>query len=124
MRSELIRLREEISAREAFRARLESEYADFSELYPNIALSSLSDSVWKAVQTGTPLAAAYALEERRRYLTAQKAKISNAENSKRSTGGLQNAPNDHYTIHEVRAMSRSEVRERMPQIMESMKKWH
>ncbi len=124
LRSELIRLREEIAAREAFRARLEAEYGDFAELYPGIALSSLSDSVWQAVQGGTPLAAAYALEERRRYLTAQKAKASNEKNSERSSGGLQNAPNDHYSIHEVRAMSRSEVRERMPQIMESMKKWH
>ncbi len=123
LRNELTRLREEITAREAFRARLEQEYDDFAALYPEVALTSLSDAVWTSVQNGTPLAAAYALEERRQMLLNRCAEQSNAENHAKSAGGIQNAPNTHYTVSEVRAMSRAEVRENMTQIMESMKKW-
>ncbi len=123
LRGEIARLREEMAAREAFRARLEEDYTDFHTLYPEIALASLSDAVWKQVQSGTPLAAAYALEERRQLLLQRRAQAANRQNRERSAGGFSESPNDHYSPAEVRAMSSTEIRKQMPLIMESMKKW-
>ncbi|MBQ9773239.1 MAG: hypothetical protein IJW30_06005 [Clostridia bacterium] len=124
LRGELNALRAEITAERSAREQIESQYEEFHTLYPEVSVASFSDAVWREVERGTPLAAAYALEERRRALTAQKAAESNAENKVRSAGAMKGTENDFFTSDEVRRMSRREVRANLQKIMLSMKKWH
>lgn len=124
LRGELNALRAELTAERAKHTRIEREYAEFHALYPDVSITSCPDSVWAAVNDGTPLAAAYALEERRHELIAQKAKVSNEQNRACSFGRIDHAQNEFFTPDEVRAMSQSEVRSNLSKIMLSMKKWH
>lgn len=105
-------------------AALGRECEEFNALYPEIPLSSLPESVWEATRQGIPLAAAYALEERRRIRSEEKARESNLRNRQRSTGELRPAANDFFSPAEVRAMSTAEVRANYQSIMRSMQKWH
>ena len=73
---------------------------------------------------GIPIAAAYALFERRRFTTEQKALEYNHANARRSSGSLEPTAPDYYSPAEVRAMSQSEVRANYDKIMRSMQKWH
>ncbi|MBQ9784524.1 MAG: hypothetical protein IJW29_03385 [Clostridia bacterium] len=123
LRGELNALREQLASERARRARIESEYEEFCSLYPDVSLASCSDAVWGAVENGTPLAAAYALEERRRILTAARAADANEQNQGRSTGRVRGSTGEFFTPEEVRAMSQNEVRINLSKIMKSMKKW-
>lgn len=123
LRSELKRLQEEISKRDALLSRMGRECEEFGLLYPNVAFSALPDSVWEDVRHGIPLAAAYALAERRRLQTAQAAQSSNQQNAVRSTGALEGTDPDYFSPAEVRAMNQSEVRANYHKIMQSMQKW-
>lgn len=123
LRGELTRLRAEIAAKDAFLDRVGAECEEFHALYPEAALSELPDGVWRDVGRGIPLAAAYALAERRRAYTAQQAAISNRENGARSSGALEPTEKDYFSPSEVRAMSQSEVRTNYQKIMRSMQKW-
>lgn len=127
LRGELTRLRQELAERDARllkNEQIERTYAEFCDLYPNIPIASLPKEVWKNVENGTSLAAAYALAERKRAISLQKAADANANNRARSAGAVHNAQSVEYSPAEVRAMSSSEVREKLPQIMRSMQKWH
>lgn len=124
LRSELIQLRAEVASRNAFFERLGVECEEFRALYPNTSLSSLPDTVWQDVQKGVPIAAAYALAERRRALTEETAKKINAENQARSSGGLTSTANEYFSPAEVRSMTPGEVRENYQKIMRSMQNWH
>ncbi|MBQ7347182.1 MAG: hypothetical protein IJW55_04435 [Clostridia bacterium] len=123
LRTELRELRRALDERDAFFGRLGKECEEFSALYPDASLSSLPDSVWDDVRRGIPLAAAYALAERRRARTEERAKESNLENGKRSAGAVGGAQDDYFSPAEVRAMSQSEVRANYQSIMRSMQKW-
>ena len=123
LRGELTRLRAEIAAKDAFLDRVGAECEEFHTLYPEASLSELPDGVWRDVGRGIPLAAAYALAERRRAYTAQQAAISNRENGARSSGSLEPTEKDYFSPSEVRAMSQSEVRTNYQKIMRSMQKW-
>ena len=125
LKAELDTLRRELADSRAFYSRLEGECAEFSELYPSVPLSTLPDSIWQSVKKGVPLAAAYALEERKSALAAMKADTVNGENRKMSSGSLKNDQRgDFFTPSEVRAMSPSEVRANYTKIINSMSKWH
>ncbi len=124
LQSELIELREEIAKRDARLEEISKEYEEFNTLYPNTPLSSLQDHVWNDVRRGIPIAAAYALSQRRSEHTAQKALLSNLQNESRSAGALQPTQSDYFSPAEVRAMSQSEVRANYQKIMQSMQKWH
>ena len=124
LRNELKALRAEIAARNERLAKLGAEYAEFQTLYPNTSLDALDESVMADVRRGIPVAAAYALSERRRIRAEEQAALSNAENSRRTAGAIHATDEDYYSPDEVRKMSRSEVRENYPKILASMKKWH
>lgn len=124
LRDELNQLRAALAAKDRFWERLGSECEEFGALYPNTPLSSVPDAVWSDVQRGIPLAAAYAIAEKRRLYTEALAKQSNAENQNRSTGALDTANADYYTPGEVRAMSARQVRDNYQKIMQSMQRWH
>ena len=119
LREELNGLREQITRVE----RLGAEYAEFYELYPRVALSELPDSVWETVRRGVPLAAAYALEERKRARTAEVAREQNERNRARSSGSPDRAIAGEFSAAEVRAMSPAEVRKNYRQILLSMQNW-
>jgi hypothetical protein len=124
LRGELIRLQEELALRDRRMSRMGEELAEFAQLYPEISMGDVSDSVWESVKQGVPLSAAYAVEERRKLQTAQRAGQSNLRNRQRTSGELASAENDIFSPAEVRAMSREEVRANYSKIMRSMQKWH
>ena len=124
VRRELNELRGRLSRQEAFFARADRECEEFRTLYPDVSLSTLPDSVWRSVGDGIPIAAAYALAERRRAHSEELAQASNAENRARSAGAAKNAESVEFSPAEVRAMTPAEVRANLPKIMRSMQKWH
>ena len=123
LRSELKALRDQMARRDARLEQLSMEFEEFNTLYPNTPLSSLEDGVWADVQRGIPLAAAYALEKRRREHTERAAELSNMQNASRSSGALSPTQSDYFSPAEVRAMSQSEVRANYQKIIQSMQKW-
>lgn len=125
LKAELEELKRSLEESRAFYARLEAECSEFSSLYPDVALSSLPDSVWQGVKNGIPLAAAYALDVRRTEREAELAGLVNAENKKMSSGALSSDNKDHiFSPTQVKAMTREEIRANYSQIVHSMKKWN
>lgn len=127
LRGELKQLQEELAARDARmtqNARIEREYEEFCELFPNTPIGSLPDEIWQDVKSGASLAAAYALAEKKQAAALKRASDSNASNRSRSAGAVHNAQNHEYSPAEVRAMTSKEVRANLPKIMRSMQKWH
>ncbi len=124
LRDELKRLREVLAERDAFFERIGRECEEFGSLYPDTALSSLPDRVWEDVKRGIPVAAAFALSERRRAVRNATAAKSNLENNERSSGALTPTEVEYFSPSEVRAMSQAEVRANYQKIMRSMQKWH
>ena len=123
LRGELKILKDAFAARAAQLERAEREYGEFSSLYPSISLSDLPDGVWRDVESGIPLAAAYALSERRREMLQRSAEQSNRQNTERSAGGVSGVPVDYFSPDEVNKMSRADVRSHFSAILESMKTW-
>ncbi len=123
LRDELRELRAEMAQKDAILSRMGDECAEFHTLYPKTPLSSVPDDVWRDVKQGVPLAAAYALAERRRAYTEALADSTNKKNEKCSTGAVTPTENEYFTPGEVRAMSQSEVRANYQKIMRSMQKW-
>lgn len=127
LRGELKQLREELAARDARimqDTRAEREYAEFCELFPDVTVGELPNEVWQDVKRGTSLAAAYALAEKKRLLSLERANNSNKSNRARSAGAVHNVQNNEFSPAEVRAMTSAEVRANLPKIMRSMQKWH
>jgi predicted nuclease with RNAse H fold len=122
--AEIARLKEELSQRDALAERLAREGEEFRVLYPNTNMQDLPDIIWEDVARGIPIAAAYALLERRRFTAEQKVLEYNCANARRSSGSLEPTTPDYYSPAEVRAMSQSEVRTNFDKIMRSMQKWH
>ena len=118
-------LRKELDERNAAFERMSREIGEFSELYPDKNVNSLPDSVWESVRSGIPLAAAYALYEKKTALRAEAAKNTNEKNSLSSTGAVGKGGSvGAFSPDEVRAMSREEVRKNYSKIIESMKTWN
>lgn len=124
LRSELKQLREEIAKRDRMLERMGLECEEFQTLYPNVSLSTLPDEVWEDIRKGVPIAAAYALAERKRHCLNEAAKRSNQQNAARTSGPLSSLPAEYYSPAEVRAMSQSEVRANYQKIMKSIQQWH
>ena len=102
-----------------------SECMEFSNLYPDVPLSSIPDSIWESTKNGIPLAAAYALAEKKERAAKAKAMDVNSQNNERSSGALNAAKTeDFFTPAEVRAMSAAEVKANYAKIITSMSKWH
>ncbi len=105
--------------------KLHGECMEFSNLYPDVPLSSIPDSVWNSARAGIPLAAAYALAEKKESVARAKAMNVNSQNNERSSGALNTAKTEEFfTPAEVRAMSAAEVKANYAKIITSMSKWH
>lgn len=121
---ELADLRTLLNERITTHERIAAERSEFSALYPDVPLTSLPDSVWEDVRCGIPLAAAYALSERKAHLKALEADSQNRANSHRSVGAHSTSGTDYFSPAEVRAMSAAEVSRNYSAIIRSMKKWN
>lgn len=99
--------------------RFEAEFAEFRKEFPEVPLGRVDDGVWDKVREGVPLAAAYALAERRA--------MKQAEKTRRETGAWHSLSGGTdeglFTPSEVRAMTPREVRRNYDRILESMKRW-
>ena len=130
-RRKLLELREELKdlerqideRREAYR-RLERECAEFRALYPETPLSALSDKVWADVQAGVPMAAAFALAERKRALLEAEAERMNLQNKRIAPEGLSGSEEVYFSPAEVKLMTPEEVRKNYEKIIQSMEKWN
>ena len=126
LRGELKELQDALRERDAKLLRLERldrDFTEFAQLYPDVSVAQISPDVWQAVEQGSSLAAAYALAERRQAMLQKQAQTANESNRARSAGALHNAESLEYSPAEVRAMSAREVRDNLPKIMRSMQKW-
>ena len=104
--------------------RILAEIGDFAALFPETPIESIPDSVWESVKNGAPLAASYALYEKR--LAAEELRIAriNAKNASRSPGSAgTDTSSEYFSPEDVRKMSRAEVHANYSKIKESMKKW-
>lgn len=120
LRAEAEALRAELSTER----RLSAELREFCALYPETPAETIPDEIWIQVKAGIPLAAAYALHERRQVREREAAETAHQQGRARSSGALEgNAGEMPYTPDEVRAMSPAEVRRNYAAIMASMKRW-
>ena len=124
LEGELAELRASIDAERAQNSRMLGEYSEFSELFPEVALESVNESVWENVKKGIPLAAAYALYDKKNEIAMRSAAAVNEKNSAVSAGAVKGGGCDeYYSPAEVRGMSHEQVRANFDKIMASMKKW-
>ena len=120
LRAEAALLRAELAAER----RLSAELREFCSLYPETPTQAIPDEVWSRVKEGIPLAAAYALHERRLLCERKAADAAHADAKTRSSGALEGPTGVMpYTPAEVRAMSANEVRQNYTAILASMKRW-
>jgi hypothetical protein len=124
---EISTLKEQIAKLEALKqteARILAEIGDFVALFPDVPVEELPDEVWESVRAGAPLAASYALYERKRTAKAKRVAAINQKNASRSPGAAgTDTASEYFTPDEVRRMSRAEVHANYSKIKESMKKW-
>ena len=123
LRGELNRLKCDMEAQKRAFDRFGAECAEFCELYPEKSPSEIPDDVWESMRAGVPLAAAFALHERRRTRIEEAARLLNQKNKSRSTGGVETSRGGYLSPDEVRAMTPSEVKANYQSILLSMQKW-
>ena len=124
LEAELARVTSLLAERLAEEDRVHADYREFESLYPKTDLKELPDEVWHDVERGIPLAAAYALAERRSHVQRLQADAINQQNSRRSVGAVNGTENTYFSPAEVRAMSQAEVKKHYSKILKSMKKWN
>ena len=127
LRQQIMDLRAQISELETMRntqTRMLEELSEFRDLFPNVEINAIPESVWDSVKKGTPLVASYALFERKMEAEREKIALINAKNASKSAGiaGI-NTASEYFSPDEVRKMSRAEVHANYSKIKESMKKW-
>ena len=125
LKRELDALKRELEEKKSVFERMSRDIGEFSDLFPDKNINSIPDTVWESVRSGIPLAAAYALYERKNAIREGVARRANEENGARTTGSIgKDSTENFYTPDEVRAMSRTEVKNNYSKIIESMKKWN
>lgn len=125
LRAEIAGLRRELEEKELRKARILAELGEFSELFPQIGINAIPQKVWESVGEGLPLAAAYALYEKRTEAKNALAQTVNQRNAERSSGAVgRDSGREYFSPGEVRKMSSAEVRKNYNIIIESMKKWN
>ena len=117
-------LMRELEERKKLTSRLESEISEFSDMFPDVPLGDIPDSVWAEVKSGLPLSAAYARHERKRVLEEKRAEKVNNTARESSSGSVSGSTDYYYTADQVRKMSASEVKKNYSHIINSMKHWN
>ncbi len=125
--SEIKLLKEQIEKLEELKRsqnRILAEIGDFVALFPEIPIEEIPDTVWESVKQGAPLAASYALYEKRMVAEAKRIAEINAKNAKKSPGAAgKDTAGEYFSPEDVRRMSRAEVHANYSKIKDSMKKW-
>lgn len=125
LREQVKQLTEELEARAAIADKIAAQIGEFTDLFPEVSMESVPESVWESVRRGSSLAASYALYARKAYMSGQRASDVNQRNARNSPGVAgKGTASEYYTPDEVRAMSQKEVRANYSKIIESMKKWN
>ena len=125
LREEIANLKRLIAEREQERDRMLAQLNEFSEIYPEKSLDAVPAEVWSSVRGGVPLAAAYALYEKKTSAHMALAREVNSKNAERSSGAVgKKCDCIYYSPAEVRSMSPAEVKKNYNIIIESMKKWN
>lgn len=123
--AEIERLRAELDKRDKENIRMVAEVGEFSEVFPEASLEDIPSEVWNRVKAGVPLAAAYALYEKKSAAYQKFAENVNQKNYEQSSGAIgKKYDSIYYSPAEVKKMSPAEVREKYNIIIESMKKWN
>lgn len=117
-------LKRELEERKTLSGRLETEISEFSEMFPEVALTDIPESIWAEVKSGLPLSAAYARHERKRTLGEKRAAEANDTARDNSSGSVTGTPDYYYSAEEVRKMSAAEVKKNYSHIINSMKRWN
>ena len=120
LRAEIDRLQGEITRLTELQNRSKQELDEFCTLFPSVSPSDLPPEVRQQTESGVPLAAAYALYEKREALRRENGK-KNAEHSWHSM--KDSGTGEYYSPSEVRSMSQKEVHKNYKKIIESMKHW-
>lgn len=125
LRAEVAGLRAQLATKEQEHESARREIEQFQELFPDVTIRDIPDSVWQRQKEGIPLNAAYALYERERTMARVRAGEINRQNAFRSSGraGV-DAAEEFFSPDEVRAMTPRQVRENYQKIRLSMKKWN
>ena len=125
LKAELEDLKLQLEQSRAMYDKFHAECLEFSSLYPDIPLSSIPDNIWESTRAGIPLAAAYALSEKKEGSAKARAASINTKNNERSSGALNGSGSDDFlSPAEVKAMSAAEVRANYAKIITSMSRWH
>jgi hypothetical protein len=125
LKRELDDLRRQLNERDRAFERMTRECAEFMGLYPDTSLRSLPDTVWESVKEGVPIAAAYALYEKKRDAEARRAAEHNERVSSAAAPSSGGGTDDFYfSPAEVRRMSQGEVKQNYTKILESMRRWN
>lgn len=127
LKQEIDTLRRQISQLEELKRannRILSELGDFAAFFPDVPVENIPDSVWESVKNGAPLAASYALYEKRMAAEAMRIARINQKNASKSPGAAgTDTVGEYFSPEDVRRMSRAEVHANYSKIKESMKKW-
>ena len=127
LKAEIEHLKEQIEKLEELKRsqnRILAEIGDFVSLFPEIPIEEIPDTVWESVKQGAPLAASYALYEKRMVAEAKRIAEINAKNAKKSPGAAgKDTAGEYFSPEDVRRMSRAEVHANDSKIKDSMKKW-
>lgn len=105
------------------RQSIDAEYLEFARLFPGTDVSALPDSVCESVRAGVPLAAAYALYEKKKSFESFAAHEKNSKNANLSFPVSDGESEKYFSPDEVKSMSRDEVRTNYKRIIESMRHW-
>ncbi len=125
LRAEIERLRAELEKRDKENLRVVAEIGEFSAVFPETSIESVPSEVWNSVNAGVPLAAAYALYEKKRAAYQKFTQSVNQKNYEQSSGAVgKETDSNYYSPSEVKKMSPAEVRAKYNIIVESMKKWN
>lgn len=119
----IIQLERELAEERVAVRRMMEECGEFSSCFPDVSLQSVPEDVWNRVREGVPLAAAYALYEKKRNSQRAQADARNQQNAAQSSGVICGGDARYFSPAEVRAMSRGEIRQNYDRIFESMRHW-
>lgn len=125
LKKEVDTLRDELNKEKNKLSGFVNQLKELYELYPDADINSISDDIWKGALTGTPVAAAYALYQRRCEVAKQRASETNKQNREKCVGGIAgNNDNGYFSPSEVRNMTPTQVRENYTKIIDSMNHWN
>lgn len=106
--------------------KLAEDVAVFHELFPEVKAEAIPAEVWKQVEAGESLTAAYAVHFVKAMREQARIEEKNAENEKAAPPPVRHDGKEesYFSPEAVRKMSRAEVRKHYQEILRSMDHWN